>query len=54
MNEISVIIQKLAQENGNHVYIKREDLIPYSFGGNKVRKALKFLKNWKILTVIVL
>ncbi|WP_415928826.1 1-aminocyclopropane-1-carboxylate deaminase/D-cysteine desulfhydrase [Zhenpiania hominis] len=44
MNEISVIIQKLAQENGNHVYIKREDLIPYSFGGNKVRKALKFFK----------
>lgn len=27
---------------GNRLYIKREDLIPYSFGGNKARKAAKF------------
>lgn len=28
----------------NELYIKREDLIPFSFGGNKARKALKFFK----------
>ena len=28
----------------NELYIKREDLIPYSFGGNKARKALLFFK----------
>ena len=27
---------------GNEVYIKRDDLLPFSFGGNKVRKAQKF------------
>lgn len=26
------------------VYIKRDDLVPYSFGGNKVRKAYKFFQ----------
>lgn len=26
----------------NDVYVKREDLIPYSFGGNKARKAMFF------------
>lgn len=26
----------------NNLYLKREDLIPYSFGGNKARKALLF------------
>lgn len=29
---------------GNNVYIKRDDLIPFSFGGNKVRKARNFYK----------
>lgn len=29
---------------GNHVYMKRDDLIPYSFGGNKVRKAFLFFQ----------
>ena len=28
----------------NHLYIKREDLIPFSFGGNKARKAVLFFK----------
>jgi D-cysteine desulfhydrase len=28
----------------NDIYIKREDLIPYSFGGNKARKAFLFFK----------
>lgn len=28
----------------NHLYIKREDLIPFSFGGNKARKAALFFE----------
>lgn len=28
----------------NNIYIKREDLIPISFGGNKARKAIKFFE----------
>lgn len=28
----------------NNIFIKREDLIPISFGGNKARKALNFFK----------
>ena len=30
--------------NENHFFIKRDDLIPFSFGGNKARKAIKFFK----------
>lgn len=30
--------------NDNRLFIKREDLIPYSFGGNKARKAAKFFE----------
>ena len=30
--------------NGNAIYIKRDDLIPYSFGGNKTRKAFLFFE----------
>lgn len=29
---------------GNEVYLKRDDLLPFSFGGNKVRKAQKFYR----------
>lgn len=29
---------------GNELYFKRDDLIPYSFGGNKARKAFLFFK----------
>lgn len=29
---------------GNQVYMKRDDLIPYSFGGNKARKAFLFFQ----------
>lgn len=29
----------------NNVYIKRDDLLPFSFGGNKARKAQYFLKD---------
>ncbi len=31
-------------DNENNIYIKREDLIPYSFGGNKARKAFLFFE----------
>ncbi|WP_326907817.1 1-aminocyclopropane-1-carboxylate deaminase/D-cysteine desulfhydrase [Sedimentibacter sp. MB31-C6] len=38
-------IQKLVKKlNENTVFIKRDDLLPFSFGGNKVRKALLFFK----------
>lgn len=36
------IIQDLGQYEDNHLWIKREDLIPFSFGGNKARKAELF------------
>ena len=38
------IIQDLGEYSGNHLWIKREDLIPFSFGGNKARKAEFFFK----------
>ena len=31
----------------NNLYVKREDLIPYSFGGNKARKALLFWEDFQ-------
>ena len=36
------IIQDLGAYKVNHLWIKREDLIPFSFGGNKARKAQLF------------
>lgn len=33
--------------NNNYFYIKRDDLLPISFGGNKVRKALLFFEEIK-------
>ena len=38
------IIQDLGEFNGNHLFMKREDLIPFSFGGNKARKAQLFFQ----------
>lgn len=38
------IIQDLGEYNGNHLWVKREDLIPFSFGGNKARKAILFFQ----------
>lgn len=39
------LIQKLSEKlNKNNFFIKRDDLIPYSFGGNKTRKAVLFFK----------
>jgi D-cysteine desulfhydrase len=38
------IIQDMGEYKGNHLWIKREDLIPFSFGGNKARKAQLFFQ----------
>lgn len=38
------IIQELGELCGNELYCKREDLLPYSFGGNKARKAAAFFE----------
>lgn len=38
------IIQDLGEHQGNHLFMKREDLIPFSFGGNKARKAQLFFR----------
>lgn len=39
-------IQKI-EKNRNDIYIKRDDLFPYSFGGNKSRKGLLFFDEIK-------
>ena len=38
------ILQNLDEYKGNSLWIKREDLIPFSFGGNKARKAILFFE----------
>lgn len=35
-------VVSLGLEDGNWLYVKRDDLIPYSFGGNKARKGFLF------------
>lgn len=41
-------ITQLSENYGaNHFYIKRDDLLPFSFGGNKVRKAAEFYREIK-------
>ncbi len=37
-------IQLLGREENNTLYVKREDFIPFSFGGNKARKAELFFR----------
>ena len=32
-------------ENNNSIYIKREDLLPFSFGGNKLRIGIEFIED---------
>lgn len=39
-------IQKI-ETNNNDIYIKRDDLFPFSFGGNKARKGLLFFDEIK-------
>lgn len=43
----NTVIQRLDIDLGNKVYIKRDDLFPFSFGGNKARKALLFFNDIK-------
>lgn len=38
----SAPIYRMMNLSSNELYIMRDDLLPYSFGGNKVRKALLF------------
>lgn len=38
------VIQDLGDFKSNHLWMKREDLIPFSFGGNKARKAQLFFR----------
>lgn len=40
-------IQKIDDET-NHLYIKRDDLLPFSFGGNKYRIAKEFIADMKL------
>ncbi|MCM1038430.1 MAG: pyridoxal-phosphate dependent enzyme [Ruminococcus sp.] len=41
-------IQALSDSYGtNRIYMKREDAVPFSFGGNKARKAAEFYKDIK-------
>lgn len=40
-------IMQCLHPNSNHIYIKRDDLIPFSFGGNKVRIANEFFADMK-------
>lgn len=44
MNDTATVIQDLGNAADNHLYIKRDDLFPYSFGGNKARKDLLFFR----------
>lgn len=37
-------VRKIISEEQNDIYIKREDLFPFSFGGNKARKAVLFFE----------
>lgn len=37
----------MIDKNKNNIYIKRDDLIPFSFGGNKARKGMLFWKDIK-------
>ena len=39
-------IVDLGNYAGNHLWIKRDDLIPFSFGGNKARKAFGFFREF--------
>ena len=41
------MIQQLGKYKNNNLYVKRDDLLPFSFGGNKARKAMYFLDDIK-------
>ena len=37
-------IEALCELQGNQLWVKRDDLLPFCFGGNKYRKALRFFE----------
>lgn len=41
----SPLYKLFADDDMNNIFIKRDDLIPFSFGGNKVRIAVEFIKD---------
>ena len=41
---MKTVVQDLGEFRGNHLYMKRDDLLPFSFGGNKARKAVLFFQ----------
>ena len=41
-HHVDTPVQYIGNVNNNHLFIKREDFIPFSFGGNKARKAQLF------------
>ena len=43
-HRVDTPIQECGEIDNNRLYIKRDDLIPYSFGGNKARKAQLFFE----------
>ena len=45
VNELNTPLYGLGKLGSNDLYIKREDMIPYSFGGNKARKGLLFFRD---------
>lgn len=38
---------QLIEKKTNNIYIKRDDLIPFSFGGNKIRIAYEYIKHFQ-------
>lgn len=42
--EFDSVIYAIGNINDNNLYIKRDDLLPFSFGGNKARKASYFFE----------
>ena len=42
--EVRTPVYKLNSDFCKDLYVKREDMIPYSFGGNKARKATLFFE----------
>lgn len=45
---VTPIVKIKAQNIKNNIFIKRDDLLPFSFGGNKVRIAQEFFADMKV------
>lgn len=45
MHYITPIVPCINMEENNDIFIKRDDLLPFSFGGNKARIALEFFSD---------